>query len=311
MYALLGLVLMVSLSACGGTSSVVQRSAATPSAVATLSLPRYQITRSLNVAYGPLPAEKLDFCEPIGASTPRPGVLLLHGGGWTAGDKSEEKSICASLASQGFVAASVNYRLASSSPYAHPDPKDMWPAQLVDVQLAVRWMRAQAKQLGLDSTRLCAQGYSTGAHLAVFLGVLARIQPGDEAGLLANQSPKVSCVVDNYGPVDLTKVDYTSTNAYFALFGAAYQSNPAILKDASPIYDVSPQSVPMLIVQGTRDTIVPQAQALELQQALQLNHVPVQYISYDGDHAFKFLTQQQTQAIEAESDAFLAVQLHP
>ena len=216
---LFGLVLLVSLPACGGISpGVSQSTTATPSAVATLPPSRYQITERQNVAYGPLAAEKLDLCEPLGVTSSRPGVILIHGGGWTGGDKSSVhfQSRCTSLAALGFVVANVNYRLADKYSYTYPQQrKDMWPAQLVDVQLAVRWVRAHAQQLGLDPTRVCAAGSSAGAQLAVFLGVLATIHPGDEAQLLANQSPKVSCVVDNSGPVDLTKVDYSSTGAYF------------------------------------------------------------------------------------------------
>jgi acetyl esterase/lipase len=311
---LFGLVLLVSLSACGGISPGVSQSpTATPSLVATLPPSRYQITERQNVAYGPLASEKLDLCEPLGATSSRPGVILIHGGGWTSGDKSSVhfQSRCTSLAALGFVVANVNYRLADTNPYAYPQRKDMWPAQLVDVQLAVRWMRAQAQHLGLDPTRLCAAGSSAGAQLAVFLGVLATIHPGDEAQLLANQSPRVSCVVDNSGPVDLTKVDYSSTGAYFGLFGAAYQSNPAILREASPLFDVSSQSAPMVITQGTRDTIVPPDQALELQRALQDHHVPVQFISYDGGHVFQSLTQQQIETIEAQTAIFLVSHLHP
>src|SRR5689334_18158846 len=81
---------------------------------------------------------------------------------------------CALLASRGFVAATIEYRLA---------PRNHWPAQLVDAQLAVRYLRSQSGALGLDAGRLCAWGESAGGHLAAFLGVLAGVWPGDEAGL--------------------------------------------------------------------------------------------------------------------------------
>ena len=309
---LFGLVLLVCLSACGGILPTVDQSpTATPSPVATLPPSRYQITEHHNVAYGPLAAEKLDLCEPVDAPSSRPGVLLIHGGGWTEVDKTKDlpffQTSCTWLAAKGFVVANINYRLAVTTVNGHPDPKDMWPAQLVDVQLAVRWMRTQAQQIHLDPTRLCAEGFSSGAHLAAFLGSLAKNHAGDEASLLGNQSPKVSCVVDFYGPVDLTKVVYV--DPYFALFGVNLY-NSALLRDASPVFAVSAQSAPTLIIQGTRDTLVPQSQAMEFYQTLQRNHVSVQYISYDGGHALQGLTISQAQQIEAQAAIYLAAHLH-
>jgi acetyl esterase/lipase len=109
-------------------------------------------------------------------------------------------------------------------------------------------------------------GYSAGAHLAVFLGSLAMNHLGDEANLLSNQSPKVSCVVDFYGPVDLTRVSYP--NSYYALFGINLY-NEAVLREASPVFDVSSQSAPTLIIQGTKDSLVPHQQVISvLAQAL-------------------------------------------
>lgn len=89
------------------------------------------------------------------------------------------------------------------------------------------------------------------------------------------------------------------------------QSNPAIYYDASPLFDVSPRSAPTLIIQGTRDIIVPASQSQELQQRLQQAHVPVQYISYQGDHAYQGLNQEQKDGIQAQIFSYLASQEHP
>lgn len=311
--SLFGLVLLVSLAACGNISPPVSQSkTVTPSPATTLPPARYQIIEHSNMAYGPLTAEKLDLCEPVDAPSPRPGIILIHGGGWTEANETNTmpsmQTTCRDLAAQGFIVANVNYRLATVTANGHVVTQDMWPAQLVDVQLAVRWMRAQARQLGLDSTRICAQGYSAGAHLAVFLGSLAINHAGDEASLLRNQSPKVSCVVDFYGPVDLTKVSYV--DSYYALFGDNMY-NAAVLREASPVFDVSSQSAPTLIIQGTKDSLVPPSQAMELYQALQHNHVPVQYLSYNGGHAGEGAPQQQVISVLAQTLAFLVGSLHP
>ena len=299
------LIFILSLAACGSEStlSIVKQP------VPLLAPQQYAVAWDQNVAYGPLPDEKLDICQPEGATTARPGVILIHGGGWMLGDKQSGMPLCKSLAALGFLVANVDYRLTNTH-----QPSHEWPAQLVDAQLAVRWMRFHASQLDLDSNRICADGSSAGGHLAVFLGVLASIHPGDEAELYANQSPKVSCVVDNFGPTDLTNpANDAGLQIYLKpLFGGkTFQSNPALYRDASPIFDVSPQSAPMLIVQGTQDTVVIPDHSLELQHALQQNHVPVQYISYKGEHAFEHLTSQQVQAISRHETTYLVAQEHP
>lgn len=265
----------------------------------------YAVEQQFNIPYGPLSQERLNLCLPKGALDLRPGVITIHSGGWIGGANAEFQSACIILAEHGFVVANVNYRLAEQSV-----PSTQWPAQLVDVQLAVRWMRSQANKLHLDPQRLCSWGASAGGHLAVFLGVLKAIHRGDEAPLLVNESPSVSCVVDDYGPIDLTRpnLDSLTSCCLRPLFG---DTHPELYRDASPVFDVTAQSAPMQIVQGTRDTIVPPAQSEELESALQNNHVPVQYISYQGDHLLVGLTRVQTEALISQSVDYIVAHERP
>jgi acetyl esterase/lipase len=295
------LALALGLTACAGSAGAVGMPL-----VSAILPPKYTVRIRWNLAYGPQPDEVLDLCLPQGASGPHPAVVIIHGGGWIQGDKRYFDGLCHALASRGFVAAAIDYRLALQY---------TWPAQLVDAQLAVRWLRAQAAQIGADPQRICAYGDSAGGQLAVFLGVLATSHPGDEANLLANESPHVSCVVDEFGPVNLAML-LTATpwgrGIGKALFGAPpAPDNVARYRDASPFYDVSPQSAPVLIIQGTRDMVVPPGQSRALQRALEQNHVPVQYISYAGGHEFNGLSQQQQAIITARAIAFLSAREHP
>jgi acetyl esterase/lipase len=317
-YRAAGILLVLILLLCLSASDILpphakalQKTVPTPTPVlvttnAPASAPiTYHVITRLNVAYGPLPDEVLDLCVPQDPATARPGILIIHGGGWVGGDKGFFDQFCSSLAVHGFVAATINYRLA---------PKYTWPAQLVDAQLAVRWLRSQANQLMLDPTRICGYGRSAGGQLAVFLGTLSSIHAGDEAGLLANEAPNVSCVVDLFGPTDLAHMlntDYQRTLVQTLLGDATPGQNSAIYHDASPIFDVSSQSAPMLIVQGTDDTIVPPGQSWELEEKLALLHVPVQFISYEGGHSFGGLDLHKLNAIQDQIFAYLVAQEHP
>ncbi|HEY7342217.1 MAG TPA: alpha/beta hydrolase [Ktedonobacterales bacterium] len=260
------------------------------------------------MAYGSAPLETLDLCAPEHPTAPLPGIVLIHGGSSTVGDKRAEFDVqgdtltdmCMGLASQGFVVASINYRLA------HADP---WPAQVEDAQLAVRWLRAHAQDLNLDGAHLCSVGMSSGAYLAVFLGALTETLAGDRAGLYTSQSSQVTCVVDFYGPVDLVSWIKTSPDnqaEVLDLLGQATPaSNPQLYRKASPLYAITPSSARMLIVQGATDTEVPEAQSRALEQALRRDHVPVQYISYDGGHVFAGLDEEQVRQILGQVVAFL------
>ncbi len=302
---------LLALTACGSTPAPTASSTSgvvqiTPTPEITQAPGFYEVQTEPNIPYGPLASagETLDLCLPGGAPAPRPAIVMIHGGGWVNGDKGLLASDCYALALRGFVVASINYRLA---------PASRWPAQLVDAQLAVRWLRANAAKYQVDPERVCSLGDSSGAHLAVFLGVLATTTPGDQAGLYADQSPAVSCVVDEFGPVDLKALnplpDWAGT--FGVLFGPALKGNPGLLGQASPLTYVSPKSAPMLIIQGTQDTTVPPSQSEELEQALLRAPVPVQYVTYPGGHEFAGLSQNDVQNIQGQRLDFLVMELHP
>ena len=92
---------------------------------------------------------------------PHAGVLLIHGGGWLAGDRSELRSIARKMAPLGYTVMAIDYRLA---------PKDKFPAQIEDCNAAISWMVENAAKYKIDPKRLGVWGYSSGGHLAALLG---------------------------------------------------------------------------------------------------------------------------------------------
>jgi acetyl esterase/lipase len=107
----------------------------------------------------------LDIYQPSDHSSElRPAVIVIHGGTWMTGDKENLRAMATFLARTNFVAFAVDYRLAH-------DRENHWPAQLDDVQRAVRWIRANAAKYGIDPERIGAFGHSAGAQLAALLGL--------------------------------------------------------------------------------------------------------------------------------------------
>ena len=124
------------------------------------------VTIEKDVAYlAPGRAEKLDLYLPAARATGvrSPAVVIIHGGGWTNGDKgaSREFNIGTTLAKAGYVAASVNYQIEGA---------ERWPTNLLDCKNAVRFLRAGAERHGVDVDRIGVIGGSAGGHLALLVG---------------------------------------------------------------------------------------------------------------------------------------------
>jgi acetyl esterase/lipase len=99
-----------------------------------------------------------DVFTPPGGARNAPAVLIIHGGGWRQGDRSQLRAYGLRLGRAGDVCVATEYRLTPEAP---------WPAQIEDVKAAIRWMRANSDKLGLDPARIAVEGNSAGAHLAL------------------------------------------------------------------------------------------------------------------------------------------------
>ncbi len=256
-----------------------------------------------DVAYGVVGGQTLllDIFEPANSNgKARPAVVLVHGGGWTSFDKSTMLRLAQFLALAGFVAVPVDYRLFH-------DDASRWPAQLDDVQRAVRWLRANSAKYNIDPQRIGAYGHSSGAQLALLLGMVETRDNSDAT--LAKYSSKVQAVVDASGPSDFTvHVDGDDTKFLVSFFGADFAAHPEIWREASPIFHAAKSDAPILIIQGTRDESVPIAQAEALNDALQKAGATVQFLRLDSDHMFHDPASHRQLALETQAffDRYLA-----
>lgn len=183
------------------------------------------------------------------------------------------------LARNGFVAFAVDYRLFHGT-------ENRWPAQLDDMQRAVRWVRAHASKYNVNPDRIGAFGHSAGGQLAALLGMENTRDNSDPA--LAMYSSRVQAVVDVSAPSDLTVQDDPEGEMFLTGFlGAEYSKHPEIWRDASPVFHIDKHNAPFLIVHGTKDDAVPIAQAQELYDKLHAAHVPVKFVKEDDVHTFE------------------------
>lgn len=191
-----------------------------------------------DVAYGPDERHRLDLYLPK-AEGPRPLIVCVHGGGWAGGDKARYQWMGEAFARQRFAAASVTYRFS---------PKVRAPAQMEDVQRAVRWLRKNAEDLKADPERFGAIGGSAGGHLASWLALSDAVDASDPT------SAKVSAVVDCYGPVDLeTMMRSASAPIVESFLGLPLAGNEEAYRRMSPHFLVKKDPPPFLVVHGTAD----------------------------------------------------------
>ncbi len=260
-----------------------------------------------NIPYGPNPSQLADVYL-LNKGT-NPAVVFIHGGGWGAGDKSAYAGYYAQLyANAGYNVFSINYRLAVQG-----NASTYWNAQLQDVQLAIRWIRANATTLKTDPTRIAAFGDSAGGQLALFLGSAKTVVPGDMAGMWPAVSPAAQVVVDEFGPADLTQPNEYTILQGLPVFdgGETYAQNPAVYWDMSPVRILSAATAPTCIIQGTLDTTVLQSQSLELQTDLKNLKVPNKYISYTGGHEYSGVSGSTKTSIDNSALSYVNGYLHP
>jgi len=225
---------------------------------------------------------QLNLARPKSPAGPCPAVLCIHGGGFRAGKREGWDARCKMLAEHGYVAATVTYRLAPKFPY---------PAAVHDVKAAVRWLRANAATYSIDPGRIGVTGDSAGGHLAQFLAVTGGVPEFEGDGGNAGVSSRVSCVVNWYGPSDFTKSYGKSVDAAEVLplwLGGDDTKEHKKHIQASPLYWVTPDAAPTLLLHGTKDPYVAFEQAEWIRDRLKATDVEVELLAFEGaGHGFK------------------------
>lgn len=223
-----------------------------------------------DVAYGTAEGVslKLDLYSPPDATGTLPALVFIHGGGWVAGSKQEFRTFALEMAKHhGFVCASIDYRLA---------PRFRFPSQVEDAKCAVRWLRANAERLQVDPQRIGAVGKSAGGYLAMMLGVLNPQDGWEGSGGQPDQSSKVQAVVSISGPTTfIAEQPPIRGHLLVANFlGGNMYDHRELFQQASPISHVDAGDAPMLLLQGTRDSLVPVDHATQMAEALTTAGVP-------------------------------------
>lgn len=250
------------------------------------------IREELDVKYGEAGGQPLliDVFRPATQTKKLPVVVYVHGGGWAAGNKKDFRDGARGLAKADYVTFSIGYRLVNTN-----DVNNItrWPAQIDDVQRAIRWIRSKADEYQLDPDKIGAVGASAGGHLVSLLGTIDTRDNSDKT--LAKYSSKVQCVINIFGPADFTP-DFTKNgpagpwvqNLVDNLMAKPKDKNLDLYKSASPLFQVNTKSAPFIHFHGTEDPLVPLDQSKRLDEALKKAGVESTLVIFEGEgHGFK------------------------
>ena len=261
------------------------------------------VTEELDREYGRVGdrALLLDLYSPRDIVGTTPGILFIHGGGWSSGDKSDYRIYATHFAKLGYVVGSVGYRLKKEATY---------PAAIEDVKCAVRWMRAHAEELRVDPDRIAVVGGSAGGHLSMMVAYSSDVLELEGTGGWSETSSAVQAVVDLYGPTDFTTPygrTHKTTTSYLV---KSYEEAPELYEQCSPLFHVDATDPPTLIFQGTLDDLVPVEQSDRLAAKLESLGVPYWYDRLDGwPHTMDLarpISERVKTVIEAFFDEFLS-----
>jgi dipeptidyl aminopeptidase/acylaminoacyl peptidase len=198
-----------------------------------------------NISYGANASQKLDLGLPAGRTSATPLVVVVHGGGWSTGDKNELTWLLNGMKQRGFAVANINYRLTLNTP-------DNYKMQLDDVDSAVQFTLRQSSVYTFNGQKLYIVGHSAGGHLSLAYTYTR------------NANGKIKAAGSMAGPTDLFAMSYYNFNLYnpilqpflgVPLFPASPSATQRY-KDCSPQYQVTATTTPTILFHGDLDPVI-------------------------------------------------------
>ena len=223
--------------------------------------------------------------ENLNSNAKLPVVIFIHGGGWRNGDKQQNVWQCFNYASKDYIAIAISYRLLDEAPF---------PQCIVDVKTAIRYIKSLSSELPIDIDNIGVWGYSAGAHLALMIA-LEDSSNLFNSGLYNNFDSKIKCAVAIAAPTYLENrkggQDKKLSNK---------QNNDNKFKEKiSPITYVNSKQVPILMMHGKEDKIVPSKHYDNFASICNLKGVE-NFILIEvngGDHGFYFKNKEHLRKV--------------
>lgn len=208
------------------------------------------VVKKSNLVYciaGKRPLE-LDVFVPPPAATNGIAILILHGGGWRSGHRSQHHPLAQRLAGRGYTCFTPEYRLSGEARF---------PAAVYDIKAAIRWVRRQAGIYRLDTTKIVVAGFSAGGELAAFMGTTGNLPAFEGGDCAAGVSSAPGAVINIDGTLSFVHPesgegdDSKKISAATHWFGYPKKDNPALWEAASPLTYAGPHTPPTLFINSS------------------------------------------------------------
>jgi pectinesterase len=216
------------------------------------------------------------------AKSKRAAIMIIHGGGWRSGTRTQHYPLAQRLADLGYVCFTPEYRLSTEA---------LYPAAVYDLKSALRWIHANAKKFDIDTNKIAALGFSAGGELAAFLGVTVGSKKfeGNECNLKSSSS--VNAIVDLDGTLSFVHPesgegdDSKKTSAATYWFGYSKKENPKLWEEASPLNYVGKNTPPTIFINSSVDRM--HAGRNDFIKVLDENHIYSEIKTFsDAPHSF-------------------------
>lgn len=171
-----------------------------------------------------------------------PGVVLIFGGGWRSGDKSQSVPMAQQIAAKGYVTVAVEYRLSLEAGY---------PAAVHDIKAAIRWLRANAKTYHLDKTKIATHGVSAGGQLAALAGSTNGLKKFEGNGGNPKQSSAVQAIVDVDGVLAFKHPESAEGAIAAQWLGGTSEEKPEVWQEASALTYAGKNTPPVLFINSS------------------------------------------------------------
>lgn len=199
-------------------------------------------------------------------------IILVHGGSWSGGDKTDFDADIASIkaALNNYAVFNINYRLANGTSV-------LVQQQIDDINAAINFIDTKANEYQINTSKIGIVGASAGAHLSLL------------KAYKYNTDNKIKAVVDLFGPTNMEWMYNNHPMPTFSqpiiqnVIGFTPTTNPTAYFNASPINFVSSSVPPTIIFHGTADLVVPISESNQLQTALATAGVNYKYYTYIGE----------------------------
>lgn len=209
------------------------------------------------------------------------GVVHVAGSGWHAplgydAEPLKETQIDVwgpPLVRAGYTVFAINHRAA---------PRFRYPAAVEDVQRAVRFVRHNARQLGVDPARLGGIGGSSGAHLVGLVAMMRAPGIADDADPVNREPATLETVVLRAGKFDMAGTPLNGAVVSFLGQPPQDEAGRKLYASASPLTHVTPGAPPVLLIHGDADEVVPIGDSVAMEKALLAANVPVQLLRVPG-----------------------------